>query len=474
MKRANKATITNIIIFIFFILGVLILGLHHEPWADEAQSWLIARDNSYLEIVRDVLKYEGHPLLWYFILRTLILMHFPYDWLFIIPFACACIGAGLILFKSKFPMIIKIIFPFTYYIFYQYGVVARSYSLVFPILALIAVSYKYRFKRPFLYSLLLILNAGISAQTFVISFILLCFYLFEALKLKTKIKKIKIFSGSLIVLGYMFLTALYLKTPLDCSARHYIHFDYINVMRILYTTAKSWFNLSGDFVGRSLYSITIIIFYTATVKYLCSTTYKKILFLALNFSVIIILTSLYCCAWHCGLVILTYMFSLWILCTKNELKFDKNKLCYIFMCVLFFIQVFWSIKSGADDYLGKYSGAAEAAGFIKNNNLTRGKIYGLGFKSVALQPYFPENIYGNYKSGKAYWQWKENAQYSDMEILNNLPETLVFSKEIINSKDNIIKLLTEKQYKKFDFKGSMFAKGYIIEDNSYTIFTKLK
>lgn len=144
------------------------------------------------------------------------------------------------------------------------------------------------------------------------------------------------------------------------------------------------------------------------------------------------------------------------------------------MCVLFFIQVFWSIKSGADDYLGKYSGAAEAAGFIKNNNLTRGKIYGLGFKSVALLPYFPENIYGNYKSGKAYWQWKENAQFSDTEILNNLPETLVFSKEIINSKDNIIKLLTEKQYKKFDFKGSMFAKGYIIEDNSYTIFTKLK
>ncbi len=472
MKKLIKTAIINIIILVIFILLILITGIHHEPWADEAQSWLIARDNSYFEIVNNILKYEGHPILWYFILRTLILCHFQYDWLFIIPLVCASLGVGIFLFKSRFPLFIKLIFPFTFYIFYQYGVVARSYSLVFPLLALIAVYYKFRFKKPFLYSLLLILNASISAQTFVISFILLGFYIYEALRLKSlKRRRTQIITGGVIVLLYMIFTMLYLRTPIDCSAKHYVHLDYLNVMRILYTTGKSWFNLPENFAGRSFYSIVIIIFYTASIKYLCPTVYKKVFFMILNLAVIGILASLYCCVWHCGLVILTYMFSLWILCGKNELKFDRNKFCYIFISILFLIQIFWTAKSAYLDYLYSYSGAAEAAAFIKNNSLQTGKIYGTSFKSVALQPYFSESIYSNYKYGKSFWLWKEKAQLTNEEILNNLPETVVFSGIITTNDDPIVKALQKNNYKAFYFKGSMFAKGTIAEDNSYTIFT---
>ena len=37
----------------------------HEPWADEAQAWLIARDCSGVELLFQRLRYEGHPGLWY-------------------------------------------------------------------------------------------------------------------------------------------------------------------------------------------------------------------------------------------------------------------------------------------------------------------------------------------------------------------------------------------------------------------------
>ena len=39
----------SIISFVFFAIYV---GKNHEPWADEAQSWLIARDNNLLDIFK--------------------------------------------------------------------------------------------------------------------------------------------------------------------------------------------------------------------------------------------------------------------------------------------------------------------------------------------------------------------------------------------------------------------------------------
>ena len=35
----------------------------HEPWADEAQAWVLARDSSLWEIFRYRLHYEGTPAL---------------------------------------------------------------------------------------------------------------------------------------------------------------------------------------------------------------------------------------------------------------------------------------------------------------------------------------------------------------------------------------------------------------------------
>ena len=46
MKKLN-----TILVFILFAVLALVCGANHEPWADEAQSWIIARDASVGEIV---------------------------------------------------------------------------------------------------------------------------------------------------------------------------------------------------------------------------------------------------------------------------------------------------------------------------------------------------------------------------------------------------------------------------------------
>ncbi|MGC8917693.1 MAG: hypothetical protein ACP5NF_12030, partial [Thermoanaerobaculum sp.] len=52
------------------VYGVL-LGLlmaRHEPWRDEIQAWLLARDSPHLLDLWRHTRYEGHPLLWHVLL----------------------------------------------------------------------------------------------------------------------------------------------------------------------------------------------------------------------------------------------------------------------------------------------------------------------------------------------------------------------------------------------------------------------
>ena len=51
--------ILELLVLISFIVLTVIIGKRHEPWADEAQGWLIARDNNNLIDLLKAVKYEG-------------------------------------------------------------------------------------------------------------------------------------------------------------------------------------------------------------------------------------------------------------------------------------------------------------------------------------------------------------------------------------------------------------------------------
>lgn len=47
-----------------YVIVVATVMCFHEPWFDEAQAWLIARDCSWREMILERPHYEGHPPLW--------------------------------------------------------------------------------------------------------------------------------------------------------------------------------------------------------------------------------------------------------------------------------------------------------------------------------------------------------------------------------------------------------------------------
>ena len=114
-----------------YILALAAFMYFHEPWYDEAQAWLIARDGSLRDLLFVIPHYEGHPPLWFGILAVFAKAGADFD--LTIKLLTLIINAGamaVLLFRSPFPRVVRAVLPFTYFLFYQHGVICRPYSLL--------------------------------------------------------------------------------------------------------------------------------------------------------------------------------------------------------------------------------------------------------------------------------------------------------------------------------------------------------
>lgn len=150
----------------------------HEPWSDEAQAWLLARDNSTWEIIRHRLHYEGAPGLWHLLIKLFQHAHGTFTGFAWFGAAFAIAGVYVFLRWSPFPLIIRILLPFTYFIQYQYAVISRSYDL-FPLLVFALCALFWRRRHIVLFSVLAGLLANLSMQGVEFASVLSCLYAIE-------------------------------------------------------------------------------------------------------------------------------------------------------------------------------------------------------------------------------------------------------------------------------------------------------
>ena len=115
------------------LVGFVGLGLtgvlHHEPWRDEIEIWLIARDAASLAALLHNMATEGHPVLWY--LLNFVLTRLTHDPL-AMQIANLVIGAAaaLVFFRAApFGLVTRLLFVFGYYALFEFTVIARSYAL---------------------------------------------------------------------------------------------------------------------------------------------------------------------------------------------------------------------------------------------------------------------------------------------------------------------------------------------------------
>jgi hypothetical protein len=102
-----------------FVLVAAIAVHYHEPWDDEAQAWLIARDNSVWQIVRYRLHYEGAPPAWHLLLHAFHNVGGTYAGIGWLSMVAAAGGVYVWLRWSPFPAVLRFLVPFTFFFAYQ-------------------------------------------------------------------------------------------------------------------------------------------------------------------------------------------------------------------------------------------------------------------------------------------------------------------------------------------------------------------
>ena len=136
------------VIVLYFVL-FCVISFFHEPWFDEAQSWQIAKCESIGRLLFYIPHYEGNPPLWYLILTIPAKLGLPFEigLKSVGVIICLC-SVSLLELKSPFPRAVKLVLPFTYFFFYQYGIIVRPYGLMILAFILVALSFKSRNERP--------------------------------------------------------------------------------------------------------------------------------------------------------------------------------------------------------------------------------------------------------------------------------------------------------------------------------------
>lgn len=147
-------------IFVLLVYAAAHLGMAvvHEPFFDEAEAWQIARSVTLKTLLLETTHYEGHPPLWHLILMPFAKAGAPYELsLTLVSLAFMGTAVFLTLRYAPFPRLVRLLLPFTYFFFYQYGVISRVYCVMTLAFVLLAMAYRWRNEKPGRYAAVLVL-----------------------------------------------------------------------------------------------------------------------------------------------------------------------------------------------------------------------------------------------------------------------------------------------------------------------------
>jgi hypothetical protein len=388
-------------------IGVVAFILpYHEKWADEAQAWLIARDLPLSRIWFYELRYEGSPGLWHTILWIAQhVFHAKYGALGYIGMAGATAGAALLIFKAPFPRYIRWPLAFTYFMVYQYAVIARPYTLL-PLLAFAAALVFKDLQHPERLTVVLVLLANLSLHGTILTGCLGLVYLLDAWKARNTLdagvrRKYWICIGVMAVV-FAFIVVIMMPTPdieefvikkefaqLSPEARAEIHAP--TVLTKLTTIT------SGAFLDWIVPSIAFVCLAGAW----CFMRKRFLVFAIPVGTMIALYAVVHGAAHHHGTAFIAAITAFWIawpsekgiaLSQGQRRALQVMTVALLCLCAL---NIWDSVVIYRREYLYPYSGAGDAARYLRSVGADRGPMFGLLFGMVGIEPYFDHNIFAN-------------------------------------------------------------------------------
>ncbi len=145
--RSSERTFAAVVTLIYVSVAAFAI-VHHEMWRDELHCWLVARDSATpWDVVRNR-AYDGQPPLWYLLLW--VLERFTHDprSMQVMHAAIAVSVVWVFADRAPFGRPIRALFPFGYFVAYEYVALSRCYGLALLLALLLCVNHPRRFERP--------------------------------------------------------------------------------------------------------------------------------------------------------------------------------------------------------------------------------------------------------------------------------------------------------------------------------------
>lgn len=455
--KKKEYILYSVILAVFITLSIIV-GLKHEYWADEANAWLIAADSSFIELFTKYMHTDGHPALFHVIIKAFQLFGLSYDNFRIISLIFSTLGVAYFLFKSNYKWYIKVLLPFTYFVFYQYTIVTRGYCLVLLLLGILASLWDKKQEKPIPFTILLILLLSLESYTYLIAGSIYLLYIVEYLyEYKRTKKHNKTYIICLIILFISFLlTALYVMPRSDSTFKPAL------IPYFLSNTFITSFNT--NFIIKIILSIVIAFF---GIKVLLKKKDKMTEAILIMGPLIAFYTIIYCNYWHSGILFILIIFLGWIY------NYSEIKLFNILLVIVCVIQISWSVCSCIYDYNESYSPAKEAAEFIKEYDYENMKIYGMEFYESAINAYFDKNIFYNWNKDLRFFYWSLDSVYYDYKVdyesllKNNVDMVVITPTYMEYDREQLI-----ETYDEYIFRGSTYIQTAKYESMDIYIYVK--
>lgn len=402
------------LVLALFATLLAIVGPRHEAWFDEAQSWLIGRDTTLWDLLAHRLRYEGTPGLWHALLWFAAHVGLPFAHLWMISAALALVGAWVILTRAPFPYWLRVGAVFSYFMAYQYAIVARSYALDLALIPLIAASFADRLRRPVLYGVLLGLLANANAHSFLIAGVVFAEFVLAMWQQQGwafwRWRRAEL-GGAAIYAALAVVAALTAWPPADASYLSTVEaagargvqmmteafVDRLDIWSTTPTTDFSW--RSGILATAVLLAPTLVLFQRAGARVLALTL--ALFAVLIGFSI-----AQFSHVWHAGVLYLTWLLALWIAWNAlPTLSPARRRVTVAAVGIIVFVNVYYTGAAALRDFREPYSAAPAAARALSDD----ARVAAIGFKAFAVQPWFTANLFRNYHDGapgETYYAWK--------------------------------------------------------------------
>ncbi len=421
------------------------VAVHHEPWRDEADAWLVVRDIDLTRIF-DWSRHAGTPLLWYGFIAPLARAGLPYasqQWL---QLAVAVAAVGIFVAYAPLSRLTKVLAVFSYFFAYEYSIIVRSYALAILLIFAAASLWPRRAERPVRLAIVLALLCNTNAQGFVVAGAFAVALLAER----------AIRPSAIIAIGA--LTAWWqVRTPPDPAregARHAF-----NAIAIPWTLGNA-FAPSLPLAAGCAIGICVLIAATFVLR----RSWNAMIVLWVTIAVLLVLYSY---VWlgglrHAGFLLVITLVALWLGARDADLRYASAAALLLNGALL--ISVCVAARYWIDDTREAFSGAKEMAAFIHDHHLESAEIAAHNLTQCeALLPYLPHSRFWYAGLGEygTYLKW-DAAQERALEMPYPVAEErakgqfagrewlLLFNVEIPDAEKHGFKLLYTNQQAIFE------------------------